>query len=310
MEKVNCNICNCENSEPLFEVERYGSSFRIRRCLKCGLVYLSPRPTHDELCKYYSEVYNYGAFLEKAESIKQRCRDDLSLIQKYKKRGNLLEVGCMYGFLLDQAQKYGYNAYGVEISQEAASYARENLGLNVFNCTLEDELFDSQFFDVVFLSHLIEHLEDPKAVMTKIFRLLKNDGVVIILCPNIDSLMAKLMRENWAWLAPPEHLYHFEPRTISKLLSDVGFRKIDITSRRGDLSYLRYISWILLRLLPLPATYSVKYRIVLDNNPQHLSQRTLIGIYKLLTPLIMLLHRLNCGEEILVVATKTIKVAK
>ena len=304
MEEVGCNICSSSFARLVFETKRNSRAFGIKRCLDCGLVYLSPRPTHEELREYYSNVYNYNAFLKSADSIKQRCRVDLDLIRKYKNKGNLLEVGCMYGFLLEQAGDMGYEAYGVEISQKAAKYARKNLGLRVFSGQLENSSFQERFFDVVFLSHLIEHLEDPNGSLKMISRIIKDDGVLIIRCPNFASLMSKLTGKHWWWLAPPEHLYHFTPKTIQIMLNNAGFSYLEIHTQRGDLGYLRYLTVGLVNLLPLPKKWKVNYRAIIDDKPQHLSQRILLAVYNFSSPLVSMIHKINMGEEMVIVARK------
>ena len=304
MEEICCNICNSNRADGLFEVERNGTLFKIKKCPNCGLVYLSPRIGHNKLCDYYSQTYNYEAFLKSADSIRQRCQGDIRLVQKYKRQGNLLEIGCMYGFFLDETRKEGYNPYGVEVSQKATEYAKKNLGLNIYYGQIEDSSFPDRFFDIVFLSHLIEHLEDPSMSLKIISRIIKDDGVLIIKCPNFDSLMSKITRKHWWWIAPPEHLYHFTPTTIKTLLDKTGFGQIEIHTQQGDLGYLRYLSVLLIDFLPIPKSWKVKYRVMIDNQPQHLAQKILLRIYNLIRPVIILIHKINMGEEMIVIARK------
>ena len=304
MEEVSCNICGGDDVRQLFQIERYDTVFSVKRCRNCGLAYLNPRPTSGELDGYYSQVYNYSGFLKSKDSIKQRCRVDIELIQRYKKGGNLLEVGCMFGFLLDQARQHEYNPYGVEISQQAAEYAKDTLGLDVHNGRLEESSFGDRFFDVVFLSHLIEHLEDPSASLKFIHRIMKDDGVLIMKCPNFGSLMSKLTRRHWWWIAPPEHLYHFTPKTISSLLRSAGFSRIEISTNHGDLGYLRYLSIFFVKVLPIPRSWKVNYRATIDSHPEHLSQKILLSVYNLARPIVALIHKINMGEEMVVVARK------
>jgi 2-polyprenyl-3-methyl-5-hydroxy-6-metoxy-1,4-benzoquinol methylase len=302
--EVECNICSSPNRKLIFERERYQINFKIQRCNNCGLVYLNPRPCSSQLSEYYSNVYNYEGFLENHDNLITKSRKDLELIQKYKKEGNLLEIGCMYGFLLDCARKSGFKAYGVEISQKATDYARKNFALDIFNGRLEESSFDTQFFDVIFLSHLLEHLEDPMGTLKIISRILKPDGVLIIKCPNFGSLMSKIMRTDWGWLAPPEHLYHFTPKTITNMLNKAGISDITISTIGGDLGYLRYLTVTALSWLPISKSLINKYRVKIDVQPGHISQRLLLAIYKLCRPVIYLIHKAKLGEEMIVVGRK------
>ena len=301
---VTCNICSTKDRKLIFEVERYNIIFKIQQCLNCGLVYLNPRPDSESIEKYYASMYDYDAFLRNSEQIRESDEKEIKFIKRYRQSGNLLEIGCMYGFFLDEARKKGFNTYGVEISQKATEYARKNLGLNVYCGQLENNSFPGRFFDIVFLSHLIEHLEDPKMSLKIISRIIKDDGVLIIKCPNFNSLMSRINRKNWWWIAPPEHLYHFTAKTIKTLLDKTGFSQIEIQTQQGDLGYLRYLSVLLVDFLPIPKRWKVYYRVRIDNQPQHVSQKILLRTYNLVRPIIGLIHKFNMGEEMIVIARK------
>ncbi len=302
--EVECNICSARNSKVIFEVERYNTIFKIQQCLDCGLVYLNPRPQSTQLDEDYSNVYDYEGFLKNADYLKTKCRENLELILKYKKNGNLLEVGCMYGLLLEQAQRQGFNVYGVEISQKATEYARQNFGLNIFNGRLEESSFDDRFFDVIFLSHLIEHLEDPMGSLKMMVKIMKLDGVLLLKCPNFGSLMSKITGKNWCWIAPPEHLYHFTARTITNLLNKAGFTNVTVFTDGCDLAYLRYLTVEIGNLLPVSREYKAEYRAKIDEQPEHFSQKLLLSIYKLSLPVIYLIQKAKLGEEMIVVARR------
>ena len=157
----NCHVCGGREHRPLFTVSRYQRDYRLVCCRHCGLVFVDPRPSSAELTRYYAQTYDYDLFMNDAESIRQRGREDVAWVQRFKTAGRLLEVGCMYGFMLEQAQRQGFACYGIEISDKAAQYAREQLGLKVHTGRVEERPFGDCRFDVIYLSHLIEHLEDP-----------------------------------------------------------------------------------------------------------------------------------------------------
>lgn len=305
MHSVRCNCCSENNSCVVYEVHRYEMIFQINRCRHCGLMYVNPRPTPTALATYYATTYNYDGFLKARESIVQRCRSDLALIRSYKPTGTLLEVGCMYGFLLKCAAEAGYQTKGVEISHKAASYGKEQLGMDIFCGTVEEANLSPASVDVVFMSHLIEHLEDPLAALTKISHALKPDGVLIMKLPNAGSLMARLTRRHWWWLCPPEHLYHFTPGTIRRMFAHAGLGDVRIKTMHGDLNYLRYLSLFAVEALPFSPETKSRYRAVIDANPKHRAQKILMWVYRLLGPLVWLLHRCNLGEEMLVIASQS-----
>ncbi|MBI4574150.1 MAG: class I SAM-dependent methyltransferase [candidate division NC10 bacterium] len=300
---VPCNLCKTDDSRLLLRVKRSQDHFTLRKCRRCGLVFLNPRPESEDLARYYAEHYDYDGFRRDRESLINRCRGDLDWIRKFKPKGSLLEVGCMYGFLLALARDAGFDCHGVEISKKVATHAREELHLDVHAGALESAHFPEGSFDVVFMSHVIEHLEDPLGALEKTVSLLKKDGVLLLKCPNFDSLMARITRHGWWWIAPPEHLYHFTPRSLGKSLGRAGFRKVTVETSRGDLSYLRYLTVGILKLLPVTKGFKARYRATIDATPDHLSQRYLLSAYNACGPLVRVIHKLRLGEEMLVVAS-------
>lgn len=132
----------------------------------------------------------------------------------------MLDVGCGYGFLLDEAKRKGWNVYGIDISEEACKYAKEALKLNVLNCDLINTKFENNFFDVICLIGVIEHLLDPVSYLKEINRISKDDGLVLITTLNIEGVVKRL---NLFEYKPPEHIFYFSKKSISNLLNKNGF---------------------------------------------------------------------------------------
>jgi SAM-dependent methyltransferase len=149
----------------------------------------------------------------------------MTIPSKY--QGKILDIGCGNGKRLLKLKEDDWDTYGVEISDIASKHARE-LGLNIFTSTLEQAEFEDEFFDVVILSHVLEHLSDPNITLKEIYRVLKNDGKLIISIPNVDSFEAKHLKKYWTAWELPRHLYHFTPVTIKSMLNKTGFEVIDI----------------------------------------------------------------------------------
>jgi 2-polyprenyl-3-methyl-5-hydroxy-6-metoxy-1,4-benzoquinol methylase len=124
---------------------------------------------------------------------------------------------------MEAASAKGFTVKGVEVSQWASAYAREEKGLDVVPGTLEEARFADACFDVVVLNHVLEHVEAPKPLLAEIRRILKDDGLLAIGVPNAGSLMATLIGARWASWRPEQHLWHFTPDTLAALLKTVGF---------------------------------------------------------------------------------------
>jgi SAM-dependent methyltransferase len=133
-----------------------------------------------------------------------------------------LEIGCATGALLEFLIWRGWEAQGVEISAAEAAYAASKRNLNVSNLPLEENHFPDEYFSLVVASHLIEHLNNPKAFVHEVCRVLTPGGRFLVTTPNISGFQARLFRNKWR-SAIFDHLYLFSKDTLARLLIDEGF---------------------------------------------------------------------------------------
>lgn len=236
MRDVDCPVCGAD------QYERIGTArdrllgipgeFQMVRCSECGVVYLNPQPTTDEILRYYPEDYDSYADARVDElsglrrwSVAYGLYKRRRAVTRYVSSGRLLEVGCATGAFLDAMRAAGdWDVYGVDISEHAVTYARDRLGLKVFLGQLEEAQFPAGHFDVVVLWDVLEHLPNPKAALAEVRRVLKDDGWLIFRIPNLDSWDAKLFGAYWAGFDVPRHFTTFSVATIRHLLEIVGFR--------------------------------------------------------------------------------------
>lgn len=245
-EYVNCNICGKDTSYLLFRGKDrefgLGGEFTWVKCQNCGLVYLNPRPTMQAILQYYPETYTPHTYTgnagerggyRKKSFFKKLIRpiydvylhflvpkdlwslDDLPI-------GKVIDIGCGGGAYLNMLRHKGWEAFGVDIHPKAISIARR-LGLNVFEGQICQSDFISNFFDVVVMKNSLEHMHSPLHTLKEVYRVLKDDGILIIETPNIASLEARLFRTFWHELDTPRHLYLFTPATLKILMSKAGF---------------------------------------------------------------------------------------
>ena len=138
--------------------------------------------------------------------------------------GNVLDVGCGAGGNLKTLQDQGWEPYGIEISEVAAAHARELVTGNIHTGTLESAPFPPQSFDLILMSHSLEHLPSPVDALRRVHRLLKDDGLLVVSVPNVNSLEYKLFGRWWFQLDTPRHFYHFDKRSLSGLFTQAGFQ--------------------------------------------------------------------------------------
>ncbi|CAB1076880.1 SAM-dependent methyltransferases [Olavius algarvensis Delta 1 endosymbiont] len=233
MENVNCDLCGEDITKLLFKVKdfRYQGKqvFNLVKCKKCNLVYINPRPQSQELRKYYDRYYSYksihnGSQKEKYSFLKH-C--DVKRLEKYKDKGRILDIGCGKGDFLAKIANTGWEVIGTELHPEAAIYAREKNKLEVHEKELSKINFPLKTFDVVRLHHVIEHLTSPQKTLKIIRDILKDDGLLIIACPNFTSFFEIVFADKWDALDVPRHLYQFNGETLNKLLRKSGFEAVN-----------------------------------------------------------------------------------
>jgi SAM-dependent methyltransferase len=206
-------------------VQRFGppGEFNLVQCQDCGLCYLNPYPSPDEMKDYYPDAYRaYRASID--ESMRRRYQEEkLQKVQAHSQGGRLLDVGCADGLFLHLARQAGWEVRGVEMAEGSATYAQESYKLDVFTGELRAAKFPDQHFDVVTFWHVLEHLHDPLGELREAHRILKPDGLLVVDVPNIASWQAKLFGANWRALDVPRHIYHFSPDSLKALLAQAGF---------------------------------------------------------------------------------------
>lgn len=243
---TSCPVCSSLDvtSKP------FGYSFNSKwlggfECGECGIIFIHPQPTAEEIVQMYSKEYFEGDFRcgyagsyfdEKTMS----SLEDGALIQhikKFKLTGKFLEIGCAGGAFLHAAQKAGYDVQGVEFSDVAAQLAREKFGLDVITGDVRDAKYPSNMFDVVFMGDVLEHLPKPVAVCKEVFRVLAPGGVFVIECPmqtntlfsRVGFLAYNLLRKKATVHLPPYHLFEYRPTSMATMLRRVGFHIVQKT---------------------------------------------------------------------------------
>ena len=140
--------------------------------------------------------------------------------------GRLLDVGFGNGGFLKLASEMGWNAEGIDFDPKAVEVARARR-LNVRCASAADLSAHAEQYDVITISHVIEHVHDPLNLLRDLYRLLKPGGRLWLDTPNLSSLGARRFGRNWRDLDPPRHLVLFTPTSLRMSLGKVGFQQID-----------------------------------------------------------------------------------
>jgi 2-polyprenyl-3-methyl-5-hydroxy-6-metoxy-1,4-benzoquinol methylase len=140
--------------------------------------------------------------------------------------GRLLDVGFGNGGFLKIASEMGWCAEGIDFDAKAVEVAQAR-GLNVSCASVNELAARNESYDIITLSHVIEHVHDPVALLKDLYRLLKHDGRLWLETPNINSLGAIRFKEFWRGLEVPRHLVLFSPSSLRTSLADAGFKQIE-----------------------------------------------------------------------------------
>lgn len=159
--------------------------------------------------------------------------------------GRLLDVGCGGGAFLRRMRKAGWAVAGTEPDAKAAARLAAQEGFPVYS-SLEDMIQErEQQFDVIVLSHVIEHLPDPIHTLTQLRSLLSADGRLLLTTPNALSLGSRIFGSFWRGLEPPRHFNVFSPDSLRQALERAGFlterMNTDVRLARG-IWYLSYLA--------------------------------------------------------------------
>jgi SAM-dependent methyltransferase len=203
---------------------QYGDLYQ---CERCGTVAQPGLPKGDALLDLYRQMRD-DHYLDEEDGRRATARRLLAQIGKLAPSGRLLDVGCGHGLLLDEARKLGYETEGLELSEHAAAYAREQLRLTVHARTLAD-LPDRPRYNVIVLADVIEHLDDPVAAIDHCARLLEPGGVLCLVTPDPASRTARLAGAGW-WGYLPAHTYLLPRTTLREL---IGRKGLDVEADVG-----------------------------------------------------------------------------
>jgi 2-polyprenyl-3-methyl-5-hydroxy-6-metoxy-1,4-benzoquinol methylase len=159
--------------------------------------------------------------------------------------GKLLDVGCGSGEFLNDMQTLGWEVEGVDFDSKAVQQAHIKYGIKVHLSNLENVGYPDNSFDAITMSHVIEHITDPIALLKECYRILKPGAYLVVTTPNINSWGHQKLGMNWRGLEPPRHLHLFSPSTLRECAEKAGFQKIDSLSTTADTMLWFWVSFYL-----------------------------------------------------------------
>lgn len=250
VEITRCQLCGSGDRSLKFQDDPW----RVYTCAQCGLVYVTPRLHGQALRDVYGASY-WKSDDPKARGYADYARESALYLKTFKKRmalvqrwlplqGRVLDVGCAAGYFLRVARDAGHDVHGCELSAPIATEAIRALGADRVHTGLLDEAIAAKgwrpgSFDLVTAWDVIEHVPEPQPLLRLMRTLIAPGGKLLIETQNVASRWARLLGKRWHHYKHDEHLYHFSPATLHRLLDECGYRVLEVGSRYAG----KYVSF-------------------------------------------------------------------
>lgn len=218
-ESYDAMCCEACGSEPLEDFVVPGRA-SLLFCPKCNL-YQKGKVTNRPLYPLYYHSHYIHNSQRKLRKAVVRLRSIAALF--HRPTGlRLLDIGCSVGFTVRAAQEMGWEACGVDVSEDAVAEAR-NHGLDCQTVAGLGLPFPDEHFDAVTAWHVIEHVESVSHTLHEWRRVLKPGGILGLETPDASSRKVKRLRERYSRFWKPEHVYVFSPQNLQGFLLQAGF---------------------------------------------------------------------------------------
>lgn len=194
-----CYLCGKKELKVLRTKLRYDIERNVLECHSCGIIYLEPKPIPKD---YYEHEYRklYTPVLGKKLSAKQifgiflpyqKARiDEIKHILNPEMR--ILDMGCSAGHFLYALKNHVKECTGIEFNKEEAKFASEIPGLKIYTYPIEETDIPFEYFDLITVFQVLEHIDDPIKFLKTIHKYLKPEGSLVVEVPNIQDALISL----------------------------------------------------------------------------------------------------------------------
>lgn len=243
-----CPVCLEYNYTNKYELpaeaffrERYSLNIAtVVECKVCHLRFTNPIPVDQVIKSRYTDElssYNTGNYDSPEKLYWEDHKICIKELMSHLNNCNdsILDVGCGRGGFVYLCQKNNYVATGVDINQRNIEIGT-SLGVNNLHTKDINEVSDSSYH-VVTAIHVLEHLTNCNYFIAEFKRIVKHEGIVLVMVPNEHSFKCLLDYKRY-WKAPYEHINGFNSRSLDFLFNQFGFKRIKLKASYSDYSML------------------------------------------------------------------------
>ena len=232
LEPLSCFVCDAVSFRLISQVDRYGFYYPTGICNCCGNVQQSEYYNEATLTEFYTSYYRaiYGGTPPDDLHDSQKSGNGLDIfrfVSTVSAPKTVLEVGCAAGGILKVFKDNGCKTLGLDFDDDYLQVARNN-GIQTCQGSLE-QLDDNDKFDLIILSHVLEHIVDPHSFLKSLTTKLTADGVIYIEVPSLNAVSAGASNSDLLTYWQNAHVTHFSVKSLTLLCSRVGLRKVKMT---------------------------------------------------------------------------------
>lgn len=250
---MKCVLCENNDFKIVTNMVRYNIPRKVVQCANCSLISLE-NPT-DEVMDYSGSEYRslYGPILGKKVSEKEMFDIQIQFQQErfdhvkslLNNSSKVLEVGCSTGHFLHTIKKHVNEVVGIELDKSHAKFARENCNLNVYDRPINETSISNNYFDVIFMFQVFEHIPNPIEFLDAYKKYLKPNGIIYIEVPNVNDTLLSIYDipsyQKFYFRLP--HVYYYSEVTLQKILEKAGFN--GMTKTIQEYTVFNHLHWIL-----------------------------------------------------------------
>ncbi|NVO02402.1 MAG: class I SAM-dependent methyltransferase [Bacteroidetes bacterium] len=260
MKNTNCIICQ-KNEFKIVGKPRINkrfprieeSNYTILKCKNCGYYFVSPQIDLSQ--EEWKDLYESDYFEASQKTQWQidlnskELKDRIGVISENLniEKGNFLDMGCGEGFMLKEAEINGFKPFGLDIAHNLNPEFSEKY--DFFKGSIFDAKFPDNFFSVVYMDSVLEHVTNPVETIAELKRILKPGGIMLVIVPNEDSTMNTVAK--WTYFltlnyskygkikpfVTPYHIQGYNKKSLNSLFDRLDLEVIDIVGFGGNYKF-------------------------------------------------------------------------